>query len=503
MDYTAILILACIFIPLERLIPLHEGQAITRRDWFNDLLYLLFNGFIIRFVFFFVIVWAMWLWQLAIPQDATAWVRELPLWVQVIAVMIIADIGYYTAHRLSHTIPFLWRFHAVHHSIEELDWLAAHRVHPLDQVFTNSLSFLPIFFIGFSGEAVLIHVTIFQVHALLLHANVRFNFGPLKWLIASPDYHHWHHANQKEAYDKNFAAQLSVIDVIAGTMFLPRHKPEQYGVSDPVPRHYPQQLLYPFVSNFKSLRKRFRNKDSQMSENSTYDAIPAGSRMLQDRLGMLAMIVLFGWMLIVSLIDLIPFIFHHKPDLMWGLAVVARLANLIFLAMIVGFTAIRLPAQRISQGILPQVTALAGTFAMMLTALVPVEQVGATQQIVAAVLSVAGLILSAICLFRLGRSFAIAPAARKLVTAGPYRIVRHPLYAAELVAVLGIVVGSGSWYAAGIGAIWIVLQIARARFEERVLLEAFPEYADYSARVPMLVPGLNKVTTGWLSRSPS
>ena len=81
--------------------------------------------------------------------------------------------------------------------------------------------------------------------------------------------------------------------------------------------------------------------------------------------------------------------------------------------------------------------------------------------------------------------------------------MRHPLYAAELVAVLGIVVGSGSWYAAGIGAIWIVLQIARARFEERVLLEAFPEYADYSARVPMLVPGLNKVTTGWLSRSPS
>lgn len=261
MDYTAILILACIFIPLERLIPLREGQRITRRDWLSDLAYVLFNGFIVRFGAMAVLGALMWLWSMGVPTEATAWVRSLPLWVQVVAVIVVADIGYYSAHRLSHAVPFLWRFHAVHHSIEEMDWLAAHRVHPLDQIFTNTLSFLPIYLIGFSPKAVAIHIAIFQVHALLLHANVRLRFGPLKWVIASPEYHHWHHADQKEAYDRNFAAQLSVIDVIAGTMFLPGHRPARYGVSDPVPRNYPQQLLYPFLANFKAWQQLRRAKD--------------------------------------------------------------------------------------------------------------------------------------------------------------------------------------------------------------------------------------------------
>jgi sterol desaturase/sphingolipid hydroxylase (fatty acid hydroxylase superfamily) len=117
-----------------------------------------------------------------------------------------------------------------------------------------------VYFLGFSGPAVVISLTIFQAHALLLHSNVRIKFGPLKWLIASPEYHHWHHADQREAYDRNFAAQLSLIDLVAGTIFLPKHRPARYGVSDPVPRSYPQQLLFPFIA----IRKLWRDRRPSM-----------------------------------------------------------------------------------------------------------------------------------------------------------------------------------------------------------------------------------------------
>jgi sterol desaturase/sphingolipid hydroxylase (fatty acid hydroxylase superfamily) len=251
-DYTAIIILACVFIPLERLLPMHAEQRALRKNWANDLFYLLFNGFVVRAGSTLVLGAVMAAYNLYFDPSANAWVTNLPIWIQVIAVMIVADIGYYAAHRSFHAIPFLWKFHSVHHSVEEMDWLATHRVHPVDQVLSNAMAFLPLYFIGFSPVAVGIHVAIYQAQALLSHSNVRVNFGPLKYIFASPEYHHWHHANQPEAYDHNFAAQLSVIDVIAGTMFLPKHRPEKYGLNEPMPTYYHQQLLYPIRAIFKS-----------------------------------------------------------------------------------------------------------------------------------------------------------------------------------------------------------------------------------------------------------
>lgn len=251
-DYTAIIILACVFIPLERLLPLHAEQGPLRKNWMNDLFYLLFNGFVVRAGSTFVFGAVIAAYNLYVQPSDTPWVANLPIWVQVIAVMIIADIGYYIAHRSSHAIPFLWKFHSVHHSIEEMDWLATHRVHPVDQILSNALAFLPIYFIGFSPVAVGIHVAIYQAQALLSHSNLRVKFGPLKYLFATPEYHHWHHANQPEAYDRNFAAQLSIIDLVAGTMFLPKQRPEKYGLTEHMPATYPEQMIYPFRAILKS-----------------------------------------------------------------------------------------------------------------------------------------------------------------------------------------------------------------------------------------------------------
>lgn len=267
MDYTAILILACIFIPLERLLPLHPEQRILRRDWLNDLVYVLINGVIVRSGFVAVAGMMMVLFNRLVGPDPTPWVAALPLWLQVICAIIVADIGYYTAHRTSHAVPFLWKFHAVHHSIEEMDWLATHRVHPLDQIFTNTLSVLPLYFLDFSFEAVAIYLGIYQAHAILIHSNVKVSFGPLKWLIASPEYHHWHHANEPDAYDRNFAAQLSIIDVIAGTLFMPRRRPASYGINEPMPQLYHLQLLHPFRGLARIFGRRGHVQKGNPDEN--------------------------------------------------------------------------------------------------------------------------------------------------------------------------------------------------------------------------------------------
>src|SRR6185437_12233075 len=197
--------------------------------------YALINGFVIKGALILVISAATASVGLLIPSSLTAAVAAQPSWVQVCEIIVIADIGFYFAHRAFHGIPLLWRFHAIHHSIEELDWLAAHRAHSLDQTLTKAASLIPVALLGFQIEAIGIWAAIFHAHGLLLHANVRIGFGPLRWLIASPQFHHWHHANEQSAYDRNFAGQLSFLDLIFGTVHLPHDSstPDRYGIDVP------------------------------------------------------------------------------------------------------------------------------------------------------------------------------------------------------------------------------------------------------------------------------
>jgi sterol desaturase/sphingolipid hydroxylase (fatty acid hydroxylase superfamily) len=260
-DYAAVFVLACIFIPLERLRPLRPEQPVLRRNWVTDVIYVLINGFFIRAFFTLPAAAAIWAYYALVGPDPLPFVGELPLWLQVVAVIIIADIGYYIAHRALHSVPALWRLHVIHHSIEEMDWLASHRVHPLEMAFSNTLSLLPVLFLGFSLEAIVIHKFIYQAHTLLLHTNLKLNFGPLKWIFATPEHHHWHHANERDSRDHNFAAQLSVLDTIGKTMFMPQNRePVAYGVKERVPQRYHEQLLYPFVKLSESLKQRSQKR---------------------------------------------------------------------------------------------------------------------------------------------------------------------------------------------------------------------------------------------------
>ncbi|HEV2867454.1 MAG TPA: sterol desaturase family protein [Allosphingosinicella sp.] len=247
LDFRLFFLAGLVFVPLERLFAARKDQPALRRHWKNDLVYVFANGLVIRLGLTGLMILALAGSPLLVPSGWQEAVQAQPLWLQAVEVLIIADLIFYFFHRLFHAVPALWRIHQIHHSIDEMDWLAAHRIHPLDQILTKGASLLPCFALGFSGWAIGLYAFAYHWHTLFLHANVRFGLGPLRWLLTSPDFHHWHHCREREAWDRNFGTQLALWDFVFGTAHLPqgRHA-ERFGIGEPVPESYPAQLLHPF-----------------------------------------------------------------------------------------------------------------------------------------------------------------------------------------------------------------------------------------------------------------
>jgi len=249
LDFRLFLVAAFVFIPLERLFAARRGQKLLRRHWRNDLLYVFANGILVRLGLLAAVILVLTLGALIVPTGLHEAIGGQPLWLQLIEVLLLADLGFYAAHRAFHAVPALWRLHQIHHSIEEMDWLAGARVHPIDQIITKSASLLPCFALGYSEWAIGTFALLYHWHSLLLHSNLRLGFGPLKRIIASPDFHHWHHAREREAWDRNFAGQLALWDFLFGTAHLPEGRTaERFGIAEPVPSTYGAQLLHPFRS---------------------------------------------------------------------------------------------------------------------------------------------------------------------------------------------------------------------------------------------------------------
>ncbi|MGI9621371.1 MAG: sterol desaturase family protein [Acidimicrobiales bacterium] len=161
--------------------------------------------------------------------------------------MLFDFVGYWT-HRWAHEVPFMWRFHAVHHSPEHMDWVSGFRIHPFDGVVIAPAFF---FLIGAGFAAELAGVfAIFQIIlGLFFHANVRVRWRFLDRVVANPEFHHWHHSSEDDAVGHNYSAVLPWWDQIFGTFFMPRHttgrRPYRYGVSEPIPHDLIGQLTYP------------------------------------------------------------------------------------------------------------------------------------------------------------------------------------------------------------------------------------------------------------------
>jgi sterol desaturase/sphingolipid hydroxylase (fatty acid hydroxylase superfamily) len=171
---------------------------------------------------------------------------RLPLWVQIPLILVISDIIQYWLHRGFHGRR-LWDFHAVHHSSHDLDWITTFRVHPLNYVaYTTSVGAL-IVLAGFSPVALAILAPINGVHAALVHANLNLTFGPFRYVLASPVFHRWHHVDDPNVRDKNFAPTFPVLDLMFGTFHMPAGElPQVYGAHGVPPTGYLRQLAYPF-----------------------------------------------------------------------------------------------------------------------------------------------------------------------------------------------------------------------------------------------------------------
>jgi sterol desaturase/sphingolipid hydroxylase (fatty acid hydroxylase superfamily) len=239
-------LLSAVFVPIELLFARLREQPFFRPEWRTDLAHFGVSHLLVQLLVFLTMAPAALFFRWAVAPELQAAVAAQPRVVQFVEVLVVADLTQYGVHRLFHRVPWLWRFHAVHHSSRHMDWLAGSRLHLVDIVVTRGLTFVPLYVLGFAPGPVFAYVLFVSFQAVLIHANVSWRFGPLRWLLATPQYHHWHHA--VDPVDVNFAVHLPVIDAVFGTFHLPADRwPPAYGVAgQPVPTGYWAQLAYPF-----------------------------------------------------------------------------------------------------------------------------------------------------------------------------------------------------------------------------------------------------------------
>ncbi|MBL8673811.1 MAG: sterol desaturase family protein [Rhodospirillales bacterium] len=237
-----------VWIPIERLWGRLTDQAVFREEWKVDLFYFFLSGLAIQFLAYVTLKPAMTLFENTDWRLLHEWVESQWLPLQFLEIMIVTDLVQYGVHYAFHRVPFLWRFHAVHHCAANMDWLAGSRLHLLDMLTVRATTAIPMIMLGFADTAVYAYLSWVTFQATLAHANVRWNFGPLKYVLTTPQFHHWHHAADQEGIDKNFAIHLPMIDKVFGTFYLPEGKwPTAYGIApDPVPKGFFKQFLYPF-----------------------------------------------------------------------------------------------------------------------------------------------------------------------------------------------------------------------------------------------------------------
>lgn len=210
------------------------------------------------------------------------------------------------------------------------------------------------------------------------------------------------------------------------------------------------------------------------------------SARLRDVVGRALMTFYFAFAATVQAASILEMLSRPNKSAVWALDTLASIAVLGFLVLIVATTVARLPPKNSAAGIEPRISALIGAFAMVTLAAFPRVETSDQLRPVANVITLVGAALGVWCVWWLGRSFSIMAQARRLVTSGPYRLVRHPLYACEAIILAGIILRNPAWPTLVIAAIGLSFQYRRILNEERVLSATFPEYASYAKRVPML-----------------
>jgi sterol desaturase/sphingolipid hydroxylase (fatty acid hydroxylase superfamily) len=243
-----LLVMTLVFVRLERLWPRHPEQSTFRPEWSTDAFYFLATHLPAQLTTFAILLPATFASKwLAIPALMET-VGGLTFWIQFPLAIVVADLSQYIIHRAFHQIPFLWRFHAIHHSIKTMDWIAGSRSHFVDILVTRGLILIPMTLLGFSQPVLGAYLIFVAFHATFSHTDFRPRTRWIEPYFVTCRYHHWHHAADPNAIDVNFAIHLPFIDRLFGTYHLPKDAwPERYGlVGATVPDGFFRQFVAPF-----------------------------------------------------------------------------------------------------------------------------------------------------------------------------------------------------------------------------------------------------------------
>lgn len=248
-------LMALIYVPMERLWPQYPEQGTFRSEWTLDVVYFMSTHLPIQILSFLVLLPATQAVRYLGVPALQHLIARLPWLLQLLLAIVVADIAEYFIHLAFHKVPFLWRFHAVHHSSKALDWIAGSRSHFVDDTLVRAFILVPLM-LGFSQAIIFAYLIFVTLHATWSHCN----FGPsVKWLeefLVMPRYHHWHHTSQKEGIDKNFAIHFPWIDRIFGTYYYPEEWPERYGLDgEEIAPNFLQQTIDPFTGKRRALLK--------------------------------------------------------------------------------------------------------------------------------------------------------------------------------------------------------------------------------------------------------
>jgi sterol desaturase/sphingolipid hydroxylase (fatty acid hydroxylase superfamily) len=250
------LLIALVFTALSYWSPANPGRPWWhKREIVTDVLYWFLIPLMARFVRIgLLVLGAALIFDINGPDALIAFymhghgpLSELPLWVQMIVFLLVSDFLLYWIHRGFHR-PAMWKYHAVHHSSEELEWISAARFHPVN-IFLGTVAVDVILLLAGISPEVMIVVGPFTIaYSALVHANLNWTFGPFKYVLASPVFHRWHHTAADRGGDMNFASTFPMLDWMFGTFYMPEGKlPDAYGIGEKeFPEGFGGQMLYPF-----------------------------------------------------------------------------------------------------------------------------------------------------------------------------------------------------------------------------------------------------------------
>lgn len=231
---------------LERVFPARQQWQPDWKDVRQDSIFMI--AIQIAFPKLLALAFVQSLLAIMPPLISDLWPHDYPVWAQALLMLLLADFLRYWLHRAAHTIPWLWRFHAVHHSPKKLYWINVGRFHPIDKGLQFLLDALPFIALGVSDQVLALYFVFYAANGFFQHSNINLNFGWLNYVISSAELHRWHHSRLQSESNRNYGNNLILWDMLFGTRFLPEdRKVSELGLAvDSYPDSFWMQMIEPF-----------------------------------------------------------------------------------------------------------------------------------------------------------------------------------------------------------------------------------------------------------------